>query len=611
MKIIKLKKVTGLVIALLMAITFMAQPLVVLADTYGEPENGYSQPEAADYLADDESEYPQEEVDPVIAVRIEFFEALYRAIPEVTRFAYLTEEAREIALYDFDYFAETMLATAPTRHMFGRLFGVTLENYLDGLRQLIYEMVPVPSLTALSMGGDRWVEEPTDDLMIAADYMFTLLLLFVFETGGFGHFIVQELPIVEQMFFVSSFILQSDESVMEATLLEYEAMGLDPERSLDAMLRFHQVHYATYNLPSVIWFYGLDSSEFDFSAGLADVGFMDVENVTTAIIEPGQIAYFNVASFMNNMIMDAEVLFNFYYEIQDYEHLIIDIRGNGGGFAGYFPALILSMLIGENMSFMYPEFFVANEKTAPLFENPMSLAMADLYGIFPAAEYVRSQNMTQFNQNDLALLDYVAVWSVEYIPSDYAIPFGGQIWLLVDEDSASASVMAAMISANTGFATVVGTPTSRVTGVVYTHVALPNTGVLFRIDLGYTTDQYGRSIEEFGVIPQVANFAGMDALETVLAIINEADPQAQDIDVYEEDNPVRNINGTYFVRLRYVAASLGADVEWDGPNQSVIVTMADGSSFVVVVSTYGVINYNGRVYVPVDNVAYVFADLVA
>ncbi|MCL2378504.1 MAG: S41 family peptidase [Defluviitaleaceae bacterium] len=604
MKMNNPKRVTGLFIALLMAITFMAQPLVVLADTYSAYD--YTQAESDDYTPGQDE--PDVELDPVTAARVEFFEMLYHAIPEVTRFAYLTDDAREIALYDFDYFANKLLLTAPTRHMFGRLFGVTLEDYLAGLRQMIYDMVPVPSLTDLSMGGERWTDEPTDELMIAADYMFTLLLLFAFETGGFGHFLVQELPIVEEMFFITSYVMQGDEYDYEALLQELREAGLeDPERSADAMIRFHQVHYEIYNRPSVLWFYDIDPSQFDFDVDLSEtVGFMDEDNVFTYIVEPGRIAYIGIASFFNNMVMDWDVLFPFYEEIQDFEHLIIDLRGNGGGFAGYFSALVVSMLIDESISFTYPEFFVSNELTAVFYENPMSLASADLYGIFPAAEFVRDQNMHMFNRDDLALLDNVAVWNAVYSPSEYAIPFGGEIWLLVDEGSASASVMAAQLSVNTGFATVVGEPTSGVTGVVYTFAALPNTGILFRIDLGYTTDQYGRSIEEFGVIPQIVNLPGMDALETVLAIIDgdtqDAEPHADEFDGMPVTQ-ITTINGVPYVRLRYLVYNLNIGlVEWDGPNNSVIVHLHIGDTAVVAVSTYGIINYNGWIFVPLANV---------
>ena len=602
---LNLKKATGLALAILMAITFMAQPLVVLADdTYG------NQQEAAYYQVD-EANY-QEQAAAVNDPMAELFELVSSIFPEVTRFATLTEEAREIALYDFDYFASYMLATAPTRHMFGRLFGITMEEYLSTLRHIIYDMIPIPSFTAFLVDAERWADAPTDALEIAADYMLSVLFLFVFDTGGFGHFMPQDMALAEHTFFAVAYSLHHEDPYLEYTIQELEEMGVDVEWFLASNLQFAQFHYDVFNTPSVLWFYNLDPSQFDFDVDLLEqVGTMNEDNITTTIIEPGRIAYIHIESFMNNMIMDSEVLFPFYEEVQDFEHLIIDIRGNGGGMAGHFPSLVVSMLIGESISFTYPEFFVADERTADLFENPMSLAMANLYGVFPAAEFVQGQNMTQFNPADLAILDYVAVWNAVYSPSEYSIPFNGDIWLLVDEFSASASVMAAMISANTGFATVVGEPTSRVTGVIYTHVALPNTGVLFRIDLGYTTDQYGRSIEEFGVIPQVANFPGMDALETVMAIINDVDPADLEAYVAVEESPLRYIDGVEFIRLRYVADAIGVSVEWDGPNQAVIVTAADGNVIIVAVSVNGVVNYNGRVYVPVENIEIVLAGLLA
>ena len=594
MKTHKLRKVTGFVIALIMAISFMAQPLVVFADTYDADE--YLQSDVDGYPA--ESDEYQQQSDDVPFSWFDFF-------PEL-RAANLTEEARAIALEDFDYLVDMILQAAPTRFMFYRVFGVSMEDYFAHLRLYIYYMEPIPSFTAWFMDEDRWADEPTDDRMIAADYLMSLLVILAFQTGGFGHLSPQPQAVVEQFFFASAYILQNEE--ITEWLEEWGEEYPEWARFHEALLQFQQVHHDIYNTPSVLWFYDIDPSEFDFDVDLSEVmGFMDEDNLTINIIEPGKIAYLHIASFMNNMEFDSEVLFPFFEEIQNYEHLIIDIRGNGGGFPAYFTSLVVSMLIDESISFSYPEFFIVNELTASLTENPHSLAIAELYGMFPAAEFVRDQNMTQFNRDDLAILDMVAVWNVVYYPSEDAIPFGGEIWLLVDEWSASASVMAAKISVNTGFATVVGEPTSRVTGVVYTFAALPTTGIIFRIDLGYTTDMYGRSIEEFGVIPQIPNWAGMDALETVLAIIAGYDEPV----AVQEEFPTRYFDGVAFMRLRDVADIIGVDVQWDGPNQSVIVTAADGSTMVIVVSTYGVINYGGRVYVPVENIEYIFAKLFA
>jgi len=44
---------------------------------------------------------------------------------------------------------------------------------------------------------------------------------------------------------------------------------------------------------------------------------------------------------------------------------------------------------------------------------------------------------------------------------------------------------------------------------------------MFRFDIGYFTDSYGRSLEEFGITPNYLNRPSMDALQTVLAMIEE------------------------------------------------------------------------------------------
>jgi hypothetical protein len=387
-------------------------------------------------------------------------------------------------------------------------------------------MTPVPSVTALLI-SDLWEEEQTEPLYMAADYLISLLLQIELQLGSAWHLGPQPAMLVDHFFFTAAQqVHRGEDAITEAELelaaLFVELFGFDEVRTGEAALAMVHHWYDVLNRPATQWLYDLDLDSLDLYVSLMEtLGTFNDDNITTYIIEPDRIAYFHVASFMNNMFFDAETLTPFFEEIQDYEHLIIDLRGNAGGMAGHFPISILSMLINEELYFTFPEFFVASERTEVLFVEPSSMAMANLYGIFPAAEFVESQNMTEFNTDDLALLDYAIVWESTFAPAPDAIPFGGEIWVLIDGGSASASVIAAKISAETGFATVVGEPTARVTAVTHTFVPLPNTGVLFRIDLGYTTDKYGRSIEEFGFFPQIPNAPGMDALETVLAIINE------------------------------------------------------------------------------------------
>ena len=132
--------------------------------------------------------------------------------------------------------------------------------------------------------------------------------------------------------------------------------------------------------------------------------------------------------------------------------------------------------------------------------------------------------MNAFYHNNLAHLQYVLVERDWVYPSWSAPIFDGKVWLLVDEQSASASTQATLMFMNAGLGTVVGENTSGVMGPNTTNVILPNTGLLVRLDVGLMTDAHGNPLEIGGIAPDVRNFYGMDALETTLAIIEDMVP---------------------------------------------------------------------------------------
>ncbi|MDR2166805.1 MAG: S41 family peptidase [Clostridiales bacterium] len=75
--------------------------------------------------------------------------------------------------------------------------------------------------------------------------------------------------------------------------------------------------------------------------------------VNTSIIEQGYIAYLSIASFprfdsiFETLGADIQKISSFLYEVQDFEHLIIDLRDNPGGHLDYFIDNIVQPLINE------------------------------------------------------------------------------------------------------------------------------------------------------------------------------------------------------------------------------------------------------------------------
>jgi hypothetical protein len=544
----------------------------------------------------------------------------------------LTPEAMVYVLEDFDYLVAMILDVAPTQNIIERRVGIAAVDYFALWREIITLNFPVPSLLSIDV-PELWDETRDDDLSLAADYLTTVLQVIAIELEGLSHFNPQPGFLVEQVFLA---VAQTVHNGLELTEEEWDAIlaeGITREEVdayLDSIIRFHTLHYGIFSTPSVLWYYDIDPAEFDMTADLSEVlGFEDPDNIVTVIIEEDRIAYLRINSFLGNMAFDSETLFPFYEEIQDFEHLIIDVRGNGGGWVDYFPQLVFGMLVNEASDFFTYEFFMASEITEGFFINPTSMSGGVLYDIVPAAEFVAAGDFPKFNQADLEVLDYVIIRHAEMAPHDYGTPFAGEVWLLVDGGSASASENAAVLSMATGFATVVGEPTAGVTGVLYTFAALPNTGILFRIDIGYTIDQYGRSIEEFGVIPQIHNVPGFDALETVLALIAgvqlapqvQPTPEAPAIPVSEGQlllppppaasaapAPAATEPASGFVPLRITAYAHGYTVEWDGANNAALVFDAEGNVRVVAISTAGTFNDNGTVFITVAYAAELFGE---
>jgi hypothetical protein len=268
-------------------------------------------------------------------------------------------------------------------------------------------------------------------------------------------------------------------------------------------------------------FYGLIEVDLGYEEGM-----IIPNNIRMEILdETAGIAYIRVNQFWHyNIDHDKALVFEFYEQIRDFEHLIIDLRGNPGGFTRYFIQIFMAPNIPYDLELGIHTLFMGGASNLAWF----AADVRDAYVFsdfelekFYAAEYMYGR-FEYMNPYDAALLDYIVLRPV-FIASDAPegeILFNGKIWILVDSNSASAVDYAALYAMAADFATIVGAPTRGVTGGGFVgFITLPNTGLIVRYDFGYFVDSYGRAIDEFGIMPHYLNLPGMDALETTLTLI--------------------------------------------------------------------------------------------
>jgi len=274
-----------------------------------------------------------------------------------------------------------------------------------------------------------------------------------------------------------------------------------------------------FNNPATRAFYNLTDEDFlPPQHGVESAVYAtSSDNVLTYIIEEGRIAYVGIAT-MSYMFrkLDSITLLDFFHQVADYDHLIIDIRNNPGGDSSFFIDLVVSPNISQPLYSESNVFLMGGEHSRWV----MDAGFVDEN--FGAIDHDVIANMPYFRHESLDFLNYHLRRSYYVEPSHGDGIFGGKIWLLVNGSAFSASEYAASFARHTGFATLVGETTGGGgRGFLIPYLALPNTGIVLRYTIGYGVDMYGRESYEHGTDPHYFNRPGMDALQTVLAMIEE------------------------------------------------------------------------------------------
>jgi hypothetical protein len=241
----------------------------------------------------------------------------------------------------------------------------------------------------------------------------------------------------------------------------------------------------------------------------------------------------------------------FLKEIQHYENLIIDLRGNPGGRTAYFNLFIMPHLLKTDIHLPGYVFYMdgAYTKTSrAIYDYVLEEQFISRYDfimhqrnnpwvLLDMTEPLPYLN-TEINFADGFEIIYPINARRRYTgmvrtpgvrsPLFNDLSFDGKIWVLTDERTASAAEGITAILKYSGTATVVGESTWGILGTSHQPVgvmlSLPYTGALVRFDVAYFTDLYGRPLQGYGIQPHYANRPGMDALETVLAMIGEKTP---------------------------------------------------------------------------------------
>ena len=270
--------------------------------------------------------------------------------------------------------------------------------------------------------------------------------------------------------------------------------------------------------PTTLDFYFSNPRAFELNPAGTGIGGA----FPTEILEEGRIALVTIPAVLNNFLIDhhTEELLAFAKTIVDYEHLIIDMTHVSGWEMGWFQQVIIQNLISQPVAYSHNFFSMGGEHTRQFY----SMLPHGEAGFVPVTDELLAQ-FPHLHPDDVGLLHYHYYMQGTINPSDRSVGFDGKIWLLVSSNNIYASDHAASLVQETGFATLVGEPTSGggITSMFSVPLVLPNTGMVVRFMPLYGVDHLGRNTWEHPTQPDIFNREGMDALQTVLALIEEGD----------------------------------------------------------------------------------------
>ncbi|WP_018590727.1 S41 family peptidase [Terrisporobacter glycolicus] len=225
-----------------------------------------------------------------------------------------------------------------------------------------------------------------------------------------------------------------------------------------------------------------------------------VKNASVKDIEEGKIGYIRIPQMISyyNMNMDIELIDEYLDKCKDYEAMVIDIRGNGGGDSGYWMFYLLPKLINKS----YTQTTYCFWKDGDLINNFIKKSKLKYENDFGEVKDLNTKPLTNLPPEVKKDFKYYCKNTIKMEPSEESINFKRSIYLLVDKGVYSSSEILASFAKESGFATLIGETTGG-DGIGSDPLLgmLPNSGYVFRFskDMGVTSD--GTCNEEFKTKP--------------------------------------------------------------------------------------------------------------
>lgn len=262
------------------------------------------------------------------------------------------------------------------------------------------------------------------------------------------------------------------------------------------------INYDVLNNPYALRRYGMDisvgESKDTENDGNAKEEIQTSQVITKDVVE-GKVAYMHIPKMLSSWEReeDETIIIPYLEKVKDYNALIIDIRGNGGGDSKYWSDFLIPRIIRQSYASEQYTFYKGGEEIqtfikahykSPIFIKKVSDLDKDLLPNIPEEVYT---DFTYYEQS-----------TSQVKPHSDSIHFKGKIYLLVDRGVCSSAESLAVFAKDSGLAILIGEKTGGDgIGSDPMLTMLPNSGLVVRYSKDLGTNRDGTCNEEYKTVP--------------------------------------------------------------------------------------------------------------